>query len=140
MEKIQHCTHSQKSDKQNSKNYCPLTLLPICGKFYGRLSLIKCLAFFSLVNLFHLINPASNLDIIISTKCYQLPMTFFKYINWQNLVTSRFAVQNIYSKTHPFSCTNTHHDVTDLVNHGMVKNIKKNILRMEQLFYEIKKS
>ena len=22
----------------------------------------------------------------------------------------------------PISCTNTHHDVTDLVNHGMVKN------------------
>ena len=26
---------------------------------------------------------------------------------------------------HPFSCTNTHHDVTDLVNHDMVKNIQK---------------
>ena len=29
----------------------------------------------------------------------------------------------IYPKIHPFSC-NTHHDVTDLVNHGMVKNTK----------------
>ena len=25
---------------------------------------------------------------------------------------------------HPVLCTNTHHDVTDLVNHGMVKNTK----------------
>ena len=25
---------------------------------------------------------------------------------------------------HPISCTNTHHDVTNLVNHGMVKNTK----------------
>ena len=25
---------------------------------------------------------------------------------------------------HPVSCTNTHRDVTDLVNHGMVKNTK----------------
>ena len=25
---------------------------------------------------------------------------------------------------HPVSCTNTHHDVTDLVNHEMVKNTK----------------
>ena len=25
---------------------------------------------------------------------------------------------------HPVSCTNTHHDVTDLVNNGMVKNTK----------------
>ena len=31
----------------------------------------------------------------------------------------------IYSKIiHPVSCTNTHHDVTDLINHGMVKNLK----------------
>ena len=22
---------------------------------------------------------------------------------------------------HPVSCTNTHHDVTDLVNHGIIK-------------------
>ena len=30
----------------------------------------------------------------------------------------------IYSKMHLISCTNTHRDVTDLVNHGMVKNTK----------------
>ena len=29
-----------------------------------------------------------------------------------------------YSKMHPVWCTNTHHDVKDLVNHGMVKKIK----------------
>ena len=34
---------------------------------------------------------------------------------------------------HPVSCTNTHDDVTDLVNHGMVKNIKTSLL------YEIKR-
>ena len=45
-------------------------------------------------------------------------------INWPSLVTSWFVVQKIYSKTHLVSCTNTHHDVTDLVNHGMVKNTK----------------
>ena len=33
-------------------------------------------------------------------------------------------VQKIYLKMHPISCTNTHCDVTDLVNHGMVKNTK----------------
>ena len=33
-------------------------------------------------------------------------------------------VQKIYSKMHPASSTNTHHDVTDLVKHGMVKNTK----------------
>ena len=35
------------------------------------------------------------------------------------------AVQKIYSKMHPVSCTNTHHDVIiDLVNHGMFKNAR----------------
>ena len=28
---------------------------------------------------------------------------------------------------HPVSCTNTHDDVTDMVNHGMVKNTKTRI-------------
>ena len=36
----------------------------------------------------------------------------------------RVVVQKISSKMHPVSCTNTHHDVTDLVNHGMVKHSK----------------
>ena len=30
----------------------------------------------------------------------------------------------LYLQIDPVSCTNTHHDVTDLVNHGMVKNTK----------------
>ena len=33
-------------------------------------------------------------------------------------------VQKIYSKMHFVSSTNTHHDVTDLVNLGMVQNTK----------------
>ena len=33
-------------------------------------------------------------------------------------------VQKIYLKIHPVSCTNTNHDVTDFVNHRMVKNTK----------------
>ena len=33
-------------------------------------------------------------------------------------------VQKIYWKIHPVTCTNTHYDVIDLVNHGMVKNTK----------------
>ena len=35
-----------------------------------------------------------------------------------------FVGQKIYSNMHPVSCANTHHDVTDLVNHGIVKNIR----------------
>ena len=45
-------------------------------------------------------------------------------INWPSLVTSWFVVEKIYSKMHLISCTNTHCDVTNLVNHGMVKNTK----------------
>ena len=39
-------------------------------------------------------------------------------------MTSWFVVQKTYSKMHLVSCSNTHRDVTDLVNHGMVKNAK----------------
>ena len=36
---------------------------------------------------------------------------------------------------HLASCVNTHHDVTDLVNHGVFKNAKNlNISRTEQNF------
>ena len=34
------------------------------------------------------------------------------------------VAQKIYSKMHPASCTNAHYDITNLVNHGMVKNTK----------------
>ena len=40
---------------------------------------------------------------------------------------------------HLFSCTNTHHDVTDFVDPGMVKYKNLNILRTKDNFYEIKK-
>ena len=45
-------------------------------------------------------------------------------INWPSLVTSWVVVQKIYSKMYLVSCTNTHHDITDSVNHGMVQNTK----------------
>ena len=34
---------------------------------------------------------------------------------------------------HHVSCTNTHHDVTDLVNHQMVKNTKTLISREQNI-------
>ena len=34
------------------------------------------------------------------------------------------VVQKVYSKIDLVSITNTHRDVTDLVNHGIVKNAK----------------
>ena len=44
-------------------------------------------------------------------------LPLFITTNWLSLMTQWVVV-------HPVSCTNTHHDVTDLVNHGMVKNTK----------------
>ena len=50
------------------------------------------------------------------------------------------VVQKIFSKTHPFSYTNTHHDVINLVNHGMIKIQKLNYLENgTHYLYEIKK-
>ena len=45
-------------------------------------------------------------------------------INWPSLVISWVVVQKIYSKMYLISCTNSHRDVTDSVNHGMAKNTK----------------
>ena len=42
---------------------------------------------------------------------------------------------------HHGSCTNTHNDVTDLVNHKMVKNAKAWISREQDItFLQVKKS
>ena len=54
-----------------------------------------------------------------------LPLVIF--INWPSLVTSWVVVWKIHSEMHLISCTNTHSDVTDSVNHGMVKNRKTQI-------------
>ena len=51
-------------------------------------------------------------------------LSLFIFINWPSLVTKWFIIQKIYSKMHPVSCTNTYPDMTDLLNHGMVKNDK----------------
>ena len=41
---------------------------------------------------------------------------------------------------HPVWCAYANHDVTDLVNHGIAKNIKLEYLEnVTQLFYNIKK-
>ena len=58
------------------------------------------------------------------SKDYWKLLSLLTSINWPSLVTSWFVVQKIYSKMHLVSCTNTHRDVTDLVNHGMAKNTK----------------
>ena len=50
-------------------------------------------------------------------------------INWPSLVTPWVLAQKIYSKMYLVSCTNTHHDVTDLVNYEIVKNTKTWISR-----------
>ena len=44
-------------------------------------------------------------------------------------------VQKIYSKMYLVSCTNNHCDVTDSVNHGMVKNTKTWILWEQNIIF-----
>ena len=44
--------------------------------------------------------------------------------NLPSWVTLWAVVPKIYSKMLLVSCTNTHHDVTDLVNHEVFKNVK----------------
>ena len=56
-------------------------------------------------------------------------------INWPSLVTKSVVVQKIYSKMHPVSCTYTHHDVTDLVNHVMIKTAKTWISWLQKISF-----
>ena len=58
-----------------------------------------------------------------SKYCWKL-LSFLISISWPSLLTSWVVVQEIYSKMYLASCTNTHREVTDSVNHGMVKNTK----------------
>ena len=45
-------------------------------------------------------------------------------IHWPSLVTSWVVPQKIYLKMYLAPCTNTHRDVTDSINDGMVKYTK----------------
>ena len=46
MEKRQYCPLLQKRRKQNLKNYCPVSLLPICGNVFERQIYYKMFSFF----------------------------------------------------------------------------------------------
>ena len=60
-----------------------------------------------------------------SNDYWKLLSLLLAYIyNWPILVASWFVFQKIYSKMHLVSCTHTHRDVFNLVNHGMIKNTK----------------
>ena len=58
------------------------------------------------------------------SKDYWKLLPFLISINWPSLVTLWVLVQKIYSKMYLVLCTNTHRDITDLVNHGKVENAK----------------
>ena len=51
MEKMKCCSCSQRNDKQNIKNYRPVSLLPICGKIFKRLIFNEMFGFFISNNL-----------------------------------------------------------------------------------------
>ena len=56
-------------------------------------------------------------------------------INWPSFVTSWVVVQKIYLKMYLVSCTLTHPNVTDSVNHRMVKNTKTCISWERNIFF-----
>ena len=59
-----------------------------------------------------------------SSKLFKRLLPLLISISCLSLVTHWVVVERIYSKTHPFSCTDTHHNVTYLVNHVIVKKTK----------------
>ena len=57
---------------------------------------------------------------------YSWHLTFWNvpYKPFEKNEFQKNMVQKIHSKLHPVSYTNTHHDIKDLLNHGMVENTK----------------
>ena len=71
----------KKSDKQDIKNYRPISLLPICGKIFERLIFNKMFKnILSLIILFHQTSRDSKLEIHVSTNYYQLPTKFTNHL------------------------------------------------------------
>ena len=66
----------KKSDKQNIKNYRPVSLLPIRGKIFERLFLPKWLTISALINSPLKTSPVSSPVIPVSTNYYQLPSKY----------------------------------------------------------------
>ena len=67
----------------------------------------------------------ANISNMFLAECWRLETSsrlFYDFIKMT--IQQDLIIFNGYSKIHLVSCTNTHHDVTDLVNHGMVKNTK----------------
>ena len=57
-------------------------------------------------------------------KYFRKILSLFISINCHVWWVNELWLKEIDSKLHPVTCTNTHHDVKDLVNHKMVKNTK----------------
>ena len=43
----------------------------------------------------------------------------------------------MYSKMHPVSCTNTRHDVRDMVNHEMIKRMEHDVSMKQKKSYPV---
>ena len=66
----------KKNDKQNLKNYRPVSLLPICIKMFKRLILNEMLSFFLANNLLVPNQSELNHVTLVSISIYQLLMIF----------------------------------------------------------------
>ena len=66
----------KKNDKQNLKNYRPVSLLPICIKMFKRLILNEMLSFFLANNLLVPNQSELNQVTLVSISIYQLLMIF----------------------------------------------------------------
>ena len=68
-------------------------------------------------------------------KYFRKILSLFTSINCHVWWVNELWLKEIDSKLHPVACTNTHHDVKDLVNHKMVKNTKTWISRERNITF-----
>ena len=72
----------RKSDKQNLKNYRPVSILSISGKIFERLILNEIFNYSisTLINSSLKISSVSNPVIPVATNCFQLPKKFLNLL------------------------------------------------------------
>ena len=72
----------KKSNKQNLKNYRPVSILPISGKIFERLILNEIFNYSisTLINSSLKISSVSNPVIPVATNCFQLPKKFLNLL------------------------------------------------------------
>ena len=78
----------KKGDKQTLENYCPVSLLLICGKILDRLMFNKMFNFFNEIKLISSNQSSFNRDVLALVSCYLSRMKYMNLLMWDSKLES----------------------------------------------------